>query len=464
MPTHILTHFFPPPSQSWWYFKDSVSGGVTAWEPVPSVFPSGMDPSWVPLPLVLHNRYFAFPSNYSQNYSFASDGPIAVPVDVNLFYHIMGLALKWGMVQYEQDWQITAFRSIRSLQNDVGVADAWLDAMGTAAANLGVTIQYCMCLPRFLLKSTQVAAVTNARASIDYGPGNSNWRIGFSSTLIWALGLQPSKDSLWSTVEQPGCHYHACREPNAVLQVLVAALSGGPVSPADKIGLANATLLMASCRAGDGLLLKPDRPATIMDKAYLAALAAAPPTAATLPLQELTHTWSAHGPARAYRWHYILAANLSADVQLDVADLGPMASSSGGYAVFDFFALRGGGGGAGAPFNASRPLLIPRGSALPWAPADALPLRYLVAAPVLKSGWVLVGEAAKFVTMARARARGFLEAGDGFSVAIEALGSEAIEVYVVPPGSAQPVIVDCSTTAAQPAKTLVCSGVSCACN
>ena len=428
---------------------------------MPSVFPSGMDPAWVPLPLVLHNRYFAFPNAYSQNYSFSADGPIAVPTDVNLFYHIMGLALRWGMRMYEQDWLITAFRSIRSLQNDVGVADAWLDAMGAAAANLGLTIQYCMCLPRFLLKSTQVPAVTNARASIDYGPGNANWRIGFSSTLIWALGLQPSKDTLWSSVEQPGCPYHACREPNVVLQVLVATLSTGPVSPGDKIGLANATLLMASCRAGDGLLLKPDRPATIMDRMYLAALAAAPPAAATLPLQELTHTWSAHGPGRAYRWHYLLAANLSADVQLDVADLGPMASSSGGFAVFDFFALRS---GSGVPWNATQPLLISRGSALPSPPPDARPLRYLVAAPILSNGWILVGEAAKFVTMAAARTRNFLESSDGFSMTVQALGSEDIEVLVVPPGGAQPVAVMCSTTPAQPSRTLVCSGVACACN
>ena len=344
------------------------------------------------------------------------------------------------------------------------MADAWLDAMGAAAANLGLTIQYCMCVPRFLLKSTQVPAVTNARASIDYHPGaNINWRIGFASTLIWAVGLLPSKDTLWSTSDQPGCPYATCREPNVVLHALVATLSAGPVSPGDGIGLANASLLMAACRAGDGLLLKPDRPATIMDRAYLAALAAAPPTAAVLPLDELTHTWSAHGPRRAYRWHYILAANLSADVQLAVADLGPMASSTGGYAVFDFFALPG-GKGAGAPFNATQPLRIPRGTALPAAPADALPLRYLVAAPVLSSGWVLVGEAAKFVTMSRARTRNFVETSDGFSVDVEALGSEDVQMRVVPPGSEQSVAVTCSLTAAQPVKTLACGGMACACS
>lgn len=72
---------------------------------------------------------FDWPSAYSGNYSFevAITEDMAMPVDVctsflarfaslvvvtvvtavalvqtNLFYHIMGLALKWGMVEYEQ--------------------------------------------------------------------------------------------------------------------------------------------------------------------------------------------------------------------------------------------------------------------------------------------------------------------------------------------------------------------------
>ena len=65
---------------------------------MPSVFPSGMDPAWVPLPLVLHNRYFAYPNAYSSNYTFAADGPVSVPVDINLFQHIMGLAVKHATV------------------------------------------------------------------------------------------------------------------------------------------------------------------------------------------------------------------------------------------------------------------------------------------------------------------------------------------------------------------------------
>lgn len=46
---------------SWWYFK-GINGGVTLWEPMPSIFPEGMlyvDQNMGNMPLALHNRYFA---------------------------------------------------------------------------------------------------------------------------------------------------------------------------------------------------------------------------------------------------------------------------------------------------------------------------------------------------------------------------------------------------------------------
>ena len=70
--------------------------------------------------------------------------------------------------------------------------------MGNAAEGLNLTIQMCMPLPSALLHSTTMHAVTNVRASGDYRAGQSNWRIGTSSLLLDALGVQPSKDDLWT--------------------------------------------------------------------------------------------------------------------------------------------------------------------------------------------------------------------------------------------------------------------------
>ena len=75
----------------------------------------------------------------------------------------MGKAVKWGMVNYEQDWLITVYEGLQVTQRNVTAAHTWLTAMSNAAANLGVTIQYCMPLPNHMLHSTLSQPVTNAR-------------------------------------------------------------------------------------------------------------------------------------------------------------------------------------------------------------------------------------------------------------------------------------------------------------
>ena len=465
---------------SWWYPKDA-AGGCVAWEPMHSIFPDGMNPHWVPLPLVLHSRYFSSKSVYVNNYTFLVDGSMSAPIDVAFFDHIMGLAARWGMVTYEQDWLITVFRGVREIQENITAADTWLDAMNTAAENLGLTIQYCMALPRFLLKSTQLPAVTNARASADYSPSrsvNDNWRIGFSSLLHWSVGLQPSKDNFWSTEIQTNCPYGSgtqCYEHNSFLQALVATLSTGPVSPGDKIGGSNVSLLMSTCRAGDGLILKPDRPATLMDLAFslaaeqAAAHARAADTAAapvSVPLVELTHTWSAHGDGRAWRWHYVLAANLTAPVTIHAQDLGPaLAAEARGYLAFDYFAIQHGGSGV-ALNNASQPLAVPTSSAQPSAPAGAIPLSYYIIAPITPSGYTLLGECGKMVPMSGLRSLEFALLPDGFSVVVEAAKGQAEDVvlWVVAPGQAVAQAVLCRIPAEGKGQArLVCAATGCAC-
>ena len=51
------------------------------------------------------------------------------------------------------------------------------------------------------------------------------------------------------------------RRGGAEVAAFVCVAQAGPVGPGDKVGSANKSLLMATCRA-DGLLLKPGYPAT----------------------------------------------------------------------------------------------------------------------------------------------------------------------------------------------------------
>lgn len=97
---------------------------------------------------------------------------------------------------------------------------------------------------------------------------NANLYVGTSSMWAAALGLAPSKDVFWSNSSESYCsgplhadcqkssRYPLAHEPFPEVQAAVALLTAGPVGPGDKIGAANKSLLMATCRA-DGLLLKP---------------------------------------------------------------------------------------------------------------------------------------------------------------------------------------------------------------
>ena len=49
------------------------------------------------------------------------------------------------------------------LQSDLGLGTRWLTQMGDAARRYGLTIQYCMALPRHVLSAVLIPAVTQVR-------------------------------------------------------------------------------------------------------------------------------------------------------------------------------------------------------------------------------------------------------------------------------------------------------------
>lgn len=255
-------------------------------------------------------------------------------------------------------------------RSSVTAASAWLQAMADAATGLGLTIQYCMPLPRHMLESTKHQAVTNARASGDYHPGASNFEIQTSSLFYWAIGVAPSKDDWWTTEVQTGSPYgDKPTEPNWQLQALVIGLSTGPNGPSDKIGYTNPSLVMSTVR-GDGLTLQPDRPATLTD----AALRAVFDNDGKAP--DVRSTWTAYA-AHAYRFHHVLATQLAANFSLALADLGPLGAAPA-YAVFDWFAPLA--GPVAVLASPSATFTVPAGQGQPSAPATAHPALYRHAA------------------------------------------------------------------------------------
>eukprot|EP01090_Pellita_catalonica_P002759 TRINITY_DN12359_c0_g1_i1.p1 TRINITY_DN12359_c0_g1~~TRINITY_DN12359_c0_g1_i1.p1 ORF type:complete len:705 (+),score=113.09 TRINITY_DN12359_c0_g1_i1:109-2115(+) len=414
---------------SWWYYKGP-HGGLVLWESRPDIFPEGMrvvDQAIGAVPLILHNRYFSVENLYLQDYEFViGDSNVALPIDEAMFTYIMGKAKNWGLAVYEQDWLVTTYQNNVATQSNFTNGARWLNAMGSAAQRLGLTVQYCMPLPLHLMQSTQIQSVTNARATTDYQPGNDQWQIGYSSLLHWAIGLRPLKDNFWSGTSETGCHYKYCYEPNPVLEALVATLSTGPVGVADKIDHINATIVNATCRA-DGLILKPDKPATALDKAFMQFDFSAMPRSI-----QVWSTFTALDEG-ALVWSYILAAELEDTFTVTTADLDVKGHD---FVVYEYLAFVSGNNSNVGLFNDHTPLVIdammpsfvpeealamknPLYTAIdseePFisdrygdshsvgAPPKKVDFKYYVVAPILPGGWAILGEISKYVVVSKQR-------------------------------------------------------------
>lgn len=142
--------------------------------------------------------------------------------------------------------------------------------MGAAADQVGINIQYCLSFPRHALQALKIPRVTQVRVSNDYAvhlsQHNSQWNIGVSSMLADAIGLAPFKDVFWSNSNEPGSPYNASAiEPVPDREILIATLSTGPVAPGDAINYTDVHRIMRCCNE-NGLILKPDRPITLIDQ------------------------------------------------------------------------------------------------------------------------------------------------------------------------------------------------------
>ena len=447
---------------SWWYKKECpgstdswlvCKGGLILWEPREDVFPDGFNFE-VPgnLPLVLHNRWFSANNNtyitdlgFADSFIVESAHDFALPIKADVFEYLMGRAQKWGMTVYEQDWLITVWETMDVTKSNVTAGETWLAAMAQAASSLGITIQYCMPLPRHMLESTKHQAVTNARASGDYHPGASNWDIGISSLFYWAIGVAPSKDDYWTTEVQPGNPYgDKPTEPNWMLEAITVALSTGPNGPSDGIGFTNASVVLATVRA-DGLTLQPDRPATIADAAFVQAIADG-----ALPNVRTTSTTYSN-----YTWYYALSVGLEKDFTMPVP--GPVGDATQ-YAVFTWFDYV-----PRAVIASQDTVTIPHGQGNPWAPATAKNIDFTLLVPELPGGWWLVGEKNKYVGMSKQRVTSLEPLADGFTAdVLTPVASETV-TFLILTSPNTPTDVACAYNAAGTA-TLKCTAGACSCS
>lgn len=172
-----------------------------------------------------------------------------------------------------------------------------------------VGIQYCMALPSDLMASVQFNAVTNYRASGDYA-GGSNYNVGGSSLLAFALALRPSKDNFWSHRPANSSWGESNPGRNCELNTIIALLSTGPVAIADKVGDTNKTLLLRTCTES-GTLLQPDKPATTIDVQF--ASTTAPPG----------HIWNTYASVGGQHYYYSLSIDVTTTYTVQPTDFWP---------------------------------------------------------------------------------------------------------------------------------------------
>jgi hypothetical protein len=286
---------------SWWYYKTLTDpdgntgrsknsklpegewnryGGLMKYEAHPALFPDGLAAfqKEINLPLITHNRWIDPASPYHAQFAISG----FAGVDPLWWQKIMNYIADSGVACYEQDWLNIIYTHSPELSATVGAGDAFTGGMAAAAKARGLSLQYCMVLPRLFLQGARYDNLTTIRVSDDRLQ-RSRWDdFIYTSRLASAVGIWPWSDVFMST------------ETN---NLLIAALSAGMVGVGDAIGTENKENLLRVARP-DGVLVKPDKSLLPLDEVYLAE-------ASGHKSPMVAWTYSDHGPLRtAYLFAY----------------------------------------------------------------------------------------------------------------------------------------------------------------
>jgi len=411
---------------SWWYFKDPgtglLAGGLVEWKPKPEMFPQGLAAfqQQLGLPLILHNRWFAPKNVYRERYAFVDGPQMSFPASGEVFEEFLADAASWGAITYEQDWLITQFWGVPWLREAVGRAEQWMGWIHDAAVRHGLTVQLCMPGPGHLLDAVARPAFTTIRTSVDHMTERAKeayWPpFHIVNMVAAAVGILPFKDNFLTT------------EFRAEAEALISVLSAGMVGIGDEIGHADPALVARIGRP-DGLILKPDRPATPLDAMFL-------------PNERpfLVRTWSDR--AGLGRWVYLAAFNLALEhpERLD-EDRFWSAVLYDGMPLTDLWHLPDRVTDSHvdllADLHVTGPVVdynwrtgeasVQRSGVLDLGPIEHFAdYAYHILAPVLPNGLALIGEADKFVTLADRRFRSIEVQPDSLVVTVEGVPGESV--------------------------------------
>ena len=402
--------------------------GTVTWKPKPGIFPHGMGyvsekTGWK---FQLHNKYWSANTTYAtQNngsYRFTIEGSLSVPNDQQFWNDLFKNATKnWNMIVYEQDWLYSEWMGlINTMLASPTRAEQWLSNINNAAAVTNTTIQLCMSWPRFVLyAAANMPQVTQVRASDDY-TGDNQWFIGVSSLFVSALGFRPSKDGVRTTVSQPDR-----QEPLAELQSAVATISGGPVALVDNINYTNPDIVRRIITKS-GKLLSPDIPGVSIDEQHIES--AFMNSTGSFTNGAVIH--SSCSLFSKYEWYFLVASGFFYSYKLNIGRSCSFSVSES--QLWDVY-------------NTLDSTLVASNVVeftIPVCP-HAVHLRcnhtrspvYQIA-PKFSSGWSIIGESQKWVSLSHARFTSVLPTDVGIECSLTGIeGEELVILFVDPMGT-----------------------------
>ena len=342
---------------SWWYPKGpdnswSSRGGIWDYVASPALFPDfATFTRDLGIPLIAHARWIDEKSPLRSKYQISGN----VATDPAYWREVAAYLKANGVATYEQDWLGDAAHPDFNLTDP----NLFFDGMAEAMENQGITMQYCMAEPRHFLQSVNYGNLTTIRASQD-GFNRANWSdFLYASRLASALGVWPFADVLISSNRN---------------DLIVATLSAGPVGIGDRLGAISGVNLLRAVRP-DGVIVKPDVPATPDDATILA-------DAQGLDVPMVATTYTDFGGVRAtYIFAYKRGSNTSFELR-------PTAYGITGQAWLH-------------DENTGTGRLVEAGQAATIDVANSAALYILM--PVGKSGIAFLGDKGNFVSLGRKR-------------------------------------------------------------
>lgn len=335
-------------------------GGLMQYEVPTDLFPRGLKDfhDSLRLPLITHNRWISRESPYRAKYTISGIGA----VDHRWWTEIMKSVSSWGVTTYEQDWLDRIYNFSPEFSSTTWVGEDFMNGMARAARNQGLTVQYCMTLPRHYLQGgAKYPNVTTIRVSGDRFQKDRWKEFLYCSRLASALGIWP-----W-------CDVFMSRETS---NILLATLSAGMVGIGDAIGDENVRNILRSVRA-DGVIVKPDVPLVPIDRSYLDDLEGKGIRIAT--------TYSDHGTS--FRTSYVFAYSDSPDckgIGVPVTEIGIKKKMF----LYDYFAGTG-------------KIVQPEDSVILNFAQDSG--CYLILSPIGRNGIAFIGDPEKFVMCGKKR-------------------------------------------------------------